>query len=635
MVDKLSRANLGSILELPVGTADPAGQIEVSIAGFPFRVSISDLTGVAQIGFGQVDCGADTILATVPNDVLNVEAGSNITFDVDLPTKRVRINSTGAAGATNLDGLSDVAVSAPATGQTIRWNGSTFVNATLGQDDISGLVAALAGKSDSAHLHTGIYAPITHPHQTSDIQGLGTAALANLPAAGQDASAGEVVRGDDTRITTAWTLTGYPHVHPLSQIAAGTPDRLVGRDGQGNTSEITATAPLVISNGAISVTLPPAVVSFQSNGTPIGTSATLNVTGAGQALTMVSGIATLNIPGGGGGGGALPPGGSTGQRLAKISGADGDAGWITDPVAERRHLVMNDALSGFANRANLVFDGFGIADEPTNDATRITPLEDGDAPIKVQFPADTPVSGTWTPNFDGNAIAFCEIADPAPATLTINPPATPLGGQGRMIVKTARVRNSKSVVLTLAFNAAGPQGFAIGGDLTTPDLTLDAGQTRDFPAWNEGGNWFYGVVTGTGGGSSPVSSVFGRTGVVAAVSGDYTAAQVTETSIAKIMTGTERTKLAGIEDGATADQTGGEIVTAINSALGGPGWQGGSGQATLPFYADFDCGTFVTPALTAVKDPYGIQYSSAPTFTNIDLGTFTIPAEIDITLGAF
>jgi hypothetical protein len=41
-------------------------------------------------------------------------------------------------------------------------------------------------------------------------------------------------------------------------------------------------------------------------------------------------------------------------------------------------------------------------------------------------------------------------------------------------------------------------------------------------------------------------------------------------------------KLNGIEPGATADMTGGEIVTAINSALGSTDWQtGGSGSVTL------------------------------------------------------
>ncbi len=47
-----------------------------------------------------------------------------------------------------------------------------------------------------------------------------------------------------------------------------------------------------------------------------------------------------------------------------------------------------------------------------------------------------------------------------------------------------------------------------------------------------------------------------------------TAAQVTETSTKKILTSTERTKLAGIETAATADQTASEILTAIKTVDG-------------------------------------------------------------------
>jgi hypothetical protein len=39
-------------------------------------------------------------------------------------------------GAQNLDGLTDVAVSSPSTGQTIRYNGTTFVNSKLNYSDI-------------------------------------------------------------------------------------------------------------------------------------------------------------------------------------------------------------------------------------------------------------------------------------------------------------------------------------------------------------------------------------------------------------------------------------------------------------------------------------------------------------------
>lgn len=45
-----------------------------------------------------------------------------------------------------------------------------------------------------------------------------------------------------------------------------------------------------------------------------------------------------------------------------------------------------------------------------------------------------------------------------------------------------------------------------------------------------------------------VPSVFGRSGVITAQSGDYTADQISETATNKILTAAERTKLAGMQD---------------------------------------------------------------------------------------
>jgi len=64
------------------------------------------------------------------------------------------------------------------------------------------------------------------------------------------------------------------------------------------------------------------------------------------------------------------------------------------------------------------------------------------------------------------------------------------------------------------------------------------------------GNWQE-LLTPTG----AVASVYGRTGIVTAQSGDYTADQITETASNKILTSTERTKLSGIATGATANST--------------------------------------------------------------------------------
>lgn len=69
----------------------------------------------------------------------------------------------------------------------------------------------------------------------------------------------------------------------------------------------------------------------------------------------------------------------------------------------------------------------------------------------------------------------------------------------------------------------------------------------------------------------------------------------------------QETKLSGIETGATADMTGGEIVSAIDTALGGTTWQGGGGTsptvATLA--SDQATGANTTPVtLTGLSFSY-------------------------------
>lgn len=65
-----------------------------------------------------------------------------------------------------------------------------------------------------------------------------------------------------------------------------------------------------------------------------------------------------------------------------------------------------------------------------------------------------------------------------------------------------------------------------------------------------------------------VSSVFGRGGAVLAQSGDYTAAQITETTAAKVMTAAERTKLDGINSYWTNRLTIDPAASVKNVSLG-------------------------------------------------------------------
>lgn len=62
------------------------------------------------------------------NDTLAFTAGTNITLAVDSGTGAVTINSTASGGATTLDGLSDVVITAASTNDFLSYNGTNWVD---------------------------------------------------------------------------------------------------------------------------------------------------------------------------------------------------------------------------------------------------------------------------------------------------------------------------------------------------------------------------------------------------------------------------------------------------------------------------------------------------------------------------
>lgn len=140
----------------------------------------------------------------------------------------------GGGGATNLDDLGDVAISSHTAGRFLRADGSLFVDAVIAAADIpSGVDAAKVGDGSVSNAEyqrldgvgSGIQGQLdakaasSHTHGLADITDEGTAAALNVPATG-DAASGEVVKGDDSRLTNARTPTG--HTHAAADINSGT-----------------------------------------------------------------------------------------------------------------------------------------------------------------------------------------------------------------------------------------------------------------------------------------------------------------------------------------------------------------------------------------------------------------------------
>lgn len=75
--------------------------------------------------------------------------------------------------------------------------------------------------------------------------------------------------------------------------------------------------------------------------------------------------------------------------------------------------------------------------------------------------------------------------------------------------------------------------------------------------------------------ANTVDSVNGASGAIVLTADDINDGSSTQ----KFVTAAQISKLNGVEDGATADQTGTEIVSAIDATLGGSGWQSGGGAS--------------------------------------------------------
>jgi len=96
--------------------------------------------------------GQSSVVADSATDTLTLIAGTNVTITTNATTDAITINAAGG-GASTLDGLSDVVVSAPTTNQVLKYDGTNWVNGTdstggVGSVSDSFTTIAVAGQSN-------------------------------------------------------------------------------------------------------------------------------------------------------------------------------------------------------------------------------------------------------------------------------------------------------------------------------------------------------------------------------------------------------------------------------------------------------------------------------------------------------
>ena len=96
--------------------------------------------------------GQSSVVADSATDTLTLIAGTNVTITTNATTDAITINAAGG-GASILDDLSDVVISAPTTNQVLKYDGTNWVNGTdstggVGSVSDSFTTIAVAGQSN-------------------------------------------------------------------------------------------------------------------------------------------------------------------------------------------------------------------------------------------------------------------------------------------------------------------------------------------------------------------------------------------------------------------------------------------------------------------------------------------------------
>lgn len=320
-----------------------------------------------------------TALAMVAGDVAGLDEriqdivagmlvqGANMTLTYDDTAGTLTVASAGGGGSGGLaDGsYGDVTVSGSGTVITINTNAVAFSELASKPTTLAGYGITDAAASG----HTHAYSALT------GLPTLGTSAALNVPATGNAAS-GEVVKGDDSRLSDARTPTTHSHattdVTNLAEFIMDTvaaflvqgANVTLNHDDAGNTLTIAAAASggatladgsygdVTVSGGGTVITINTNAVAFSEIASKPTTLAGYGITDAAASGHSHSGLA--------------PAGGTTGQVLKKVSGTDYDYSWQADATGAG---ATNLTYTASATQGVVVSDTGTDATIPAADGT--------------------------------------------------------------------------------------------------------------------------------------------------------------------------------------------------------------------------------------------------------------------------
>ena len=254
-----------------------------------------------------------------------------------------QVTDSGTAAALDVAASGNAAV-----GEVVKGNDTRLTNARTP-------TAHTHVKSDITDFSDADYAPAAHTHVLNDVTDAGTSAALDVPSSG-NATAGQVVKGDDTRLTDS--RTPEAHTHPISDITSLQTSLDAKLESGDNVSELTNDANYITSAGAPVQSVNAATGAVVLDNTDVGAAPDGSWTQSGGTITgsidATNGSFSLTAPTGGGGDALTTAGLDQFDSVTFTSLADVDimmydnatSDWINVPPAGHKAVWYGTGSTG-------------------------------------------------------------------------------------------------------------------------------------------------------------------------------------------------------------------------------------------------------------------------------------------------